>query len=130
MQSSSSDTPGPGVYSVYGVGDKDKFLNDLKSLEGHVVVGFFYGQCGHCKAMQSEWKKLAHNKNSGITTLSVYPYDDSTGSKDDAKEMATSGGLHDPVGGFPEIKLFMNGKLVKSGGPRKEDGIIEWVHSS
>lgn len=94
--------------------DDNNFDEELKKYE-YVLVEFYAPWCGHCKALEPEYKKAAELLK-GVGHLA----------KIDADANRKSGEKHG-IQGFPTLKLFRNGKEFKDfDGGRKAEQIVSW----
>ena len=95
-------------------------FNDIK---GKKVVALFYtDSCGYCKQMKPEWDKAAEKSSDKMVAVNC---SDSENKDVQAllKETDTSS--------FPRIVVMDDGNIVTDyEGPRKEDDILQFVHSN
>ena len=79
------------------------------------IVQFYAPWCGHCKAMAPAWSEAAKKAKQMDPPVPV--------AKLDAQENDALGAKYD-VGGYPALKVFVNGKADIYYGAREADAII------
>lgn len=82
------------------------------------MVKFYAPWCGHCKAMQPDYSKLAEKMKATENGVAI------------AKVDATvEEGLSErfKIEGYPALKFFKNGKPVEYEGERTEEAMFEWL---
>jgi protein disulfide isomerase len=102
---------------VYVLSDAN-YQKFLEETPGHVLVEWYAPWCGHCKALDPEYKKAAE-------VLSKLEDPKITLAKIDATKHAASAQANG-VQGYPTLKIFSDGGKTKKDykGPRQEAGII------
>ena len=83
-----------------------------------ILVEFYAPWCGHCKRLAPEYTKAAnvlHDRGSDVLLAKV----DATIEKEIATEYE--------VQGFPTLKIFRHGRVSEYKGPRKSDGIVDYM---
>lgn len=92
----------PGVFAGYGkksgvaTPSAKSFDTDVLKSDGVVIVAFYAPWCGHCKALEPEWKSAAKLLKGVVTIAAIDATDPET------KSLASRYG----VKGFPTIKVF------------------------
>uniref|UniRef100_A0A0G4GFL7 Protein disulfide-isomerase n=1 Tax=Chromera velia CCMP2878 TaxID=1169474 RepID=A0A0G4GFL7_9ALVE len=114
------------LHSVGGDGDGEDFvvvltddnMREFVSKNSRVLVEFYAPWCGHCKALEPEYKEAASvMKNAGMET--VLAKVDATKQTGIASEFE--------IRGYPTLKYFVNGSPQDYNGPRQADGIVDWL---
>lgn len=96
----------------------DGNLADLIKKHDYALVEFYAPWCGHCKALEPEYKKAAGmlTEQSAKTKLI----------KVDATAETALAQKYE-VKGYPTMKHFIKGKMSEYDGPRTASGIVDWV---
>jgi len=98
---------------------KSSNFDDVVAKSERVLVEFYAPWCGHCKALEPEYKQAAEQmKAEGLSTVLA---------KVDATEESQVAGRYD-VSGYPTLIYFVGGKQVqKYEGERTTKGIKAWL---
>lgn len=93
------------------------YSNFIKKHE-RVLVEFYAPWCGHCKALEPEYKKAAATLAAKKSKTKL--------AKVDATVEQSLASEHD-VKGYPTLKYYVNGEATDYKGPREADGIVSWL---
>lgn len=94
----------------------EKNFDEVINGNQFVLVEFYAPWCGHCKHLAPEYKAAASVvKDEGIVLGKV----DATVES----ELASKFGIR----GYPTLFFFRNGNKMEYTGPRKSEGIVQWV---
>ncbi|KAG1682621.1 Protein disulfide-isomerase [Nymphon striatum] len=96
---------------------KDNF-DELVKTNQHILVEFYAPWCGHCKALEPEYKKAAASLHEEGSALKLGKVDATIES-----ELAEKHGVR----GYPTIKFYKGGNPVEYSGGRTAPEIIQWL---
>jgi len=94
------------------------YLENFDS-DNNVFALFHWKDCGHCKKMMPEWKKLKSKK---FNNCKIVDYE-----KDENPEEMKAHNIN----GFPTIKLIKkDGKVISYEGDRKSNAFAEFINKN
>jgi len=95
----------------------DNFEQAVKEHE-MLLVEFYAPWCGHCIALEPEYKKAAKMLSEAESPVSLAKVD-ATKEKKVAEKFK--------IEGFPTLKFFNHGQPSEYSGPREAEGIVDWL---
>jgi len=95
----------------------DNFDQAVKEHE-MLLVEFYAPWCGHCIALEPEYKKAAKMLSEADSPVSLAKVD-ATKEKKVAEKFK--------IEGFPTLKFFNQGQPSEYSGPREAEGIVDWL---
>jgi thiol-disulfide isomerase/thioredoxin len=104
----------------------------MNSKEFKLVVGKIYAPwCGHCQALESEWKKMEKKVGGNVEVVNISSEENQDDHIEEVnKNYIKSGEKLKLQGGYPTIFKIKNGVVEYYNGNRTSSDLINWVSGS